>query len=263
MPRFLGIRRRTARRAVVRRPRAPMRTSRFSSFATRRMAARPRNADSIMTHQLVANPWARYMKASFPPRMRINDKYADVERTLSVTTAGVCNASFLYRLNDPFDPYNGVGGGGPPEWFTTLAAVYNKYLITSCDVEITYYAPTQNTLVAGALIHAADDADDPSGKTADYMLQRRNYACARLTSTSGEGSSRTVSAHIKCWEVEGLTYQQYVDQALSYGALVTTDPLKIIYCRIGAADINAANTGSCQMSITLTYHGYFYAPKTS
>lgn len=227
-------------------------------------ATRVRDGDSgLGSTSLVVRPWCRFVKSTFPPSMVFHEKYADIERTISVTTGGIANNSFLYRLNDIFDPYYSIGGGGPPEWYTTLASIYQRYIVWSVDADIRFFDPTQNTLLGAVLLQCADDTDDPAAKTADYFLQRRNYATAQLTSTTGEGSFRQIQEHIKLWTVEGLPFRQYVDQMSVYGAQMGADPGKSPLFRIAVADLDGQNTGSCKVQVSLTFHGKAYGLKQS
>lgn len=273
MPKFMAVRRRKARKALRSLPVLSKfrrtKTRRFGAFESGRLPSRQspatfsRSATGFTRGTMIMKPYSRYNLNPFPSYMPINVRYADIQRTCAITTGGVCNASFLYRLNDIFDPYNGVGGGGPINWYSQLAAIYNNYIIWAADIQVTFYDPTINTLVGAVLVHSTDDADDPNGKTADYFLQRDNYETVRLTSLTGNGSTGTIAAHIKLWEIEGITFQQWCDQTSKYGAAIGADPSKPLYARIGCADLGGNNTGSCVMDIQITFHGKCYGLKTA
>lgn len=219
--------------------------------------------DSVNVRDQVQRPFSRIGQSTFPPRTYFCEKYTDIERTLNTTLAGVAGNSFLYRLNDVFDPYFAAGGGGPPEWFNILSQIYNKYLVTSCDVSVRLYKPTANTIVVGAVIQAAGATDDPSGKTVDYFEQRRDYATAPMTSTTGEGSYKEINFHVDLPTLEGLTRQQWESQADQYGAFINADPVRQNLMRVAAGDVDGNSGSYVEMQVSIVYRGYFYALQQS
>lgn len=264
MPRFSTVRRRKTMRRFKRKFSRKSWNKSTNSVGRRPEVIRSKTIDSrIGSDVVILNPWRRVMKPTFAPEMVFQMKYSDIERNCTVTTGGIVNASFLYRLNDIFDPYYSTGGGGPAENYTAIAGLYQRYIVWSVDMHIRFYDPSQNTLLAGVLLQCADDTDDPSAKTADYMLQRRNYATVPLPSTTGQGSYREIQAHVKLWELEGLPFRQYVDQLSVYGASFGADPAKSPLIRIGCADLDGQNTGSVKVQVSLIFHGKAYGPKQS
>lgn len=265
MPKFLGIRRRAAARAAGRRfKRSKLSRKRFTRGVKKDSGMKNTYATTgNMPGTLVIRPWGRHHVSPFPESMPLHVKYQDIERNMACTTGGVVGSSYLYRVNDIFDPYNGVGGGGPINWNTQLSAIYNKYIIWGVTIQITAFNPSQNTLVVGCLLHATDDADDPSGKTADYMMQRENYEIIPLTSLSGSGSTGTISKYVFLPKIEGISLAQWVGEAEKYGASFGADPALPMYLRLGVSDRTGANTGSADVQVSLTFHGKAYARKTA
>jgi len=250
--------RKTARRAATKK-RFPRRS--LLGFRPTMGRNHPRAMDSVVQQNLVVNPWMRYPRTTFPPSLIFHEKFTDIERVLSITTAGVASNSVVYRLNSMFDPYF-AAGGGEPEWFSTISNIYSKYVVWGVDIHIRAYAPTLNTLVVGATVQASTSTDDPASKTADYYMQRRDYATLPMTSTTGQGSCRECMQSFKIHELDGISFKKVTDDP-NYCALVGANPTNNPFLRIGCADLDGNATGSTKVVVSLTFHGKYYDIKQS
>lgn len=132
-----------------------------------------------------------------------------------------------FRLNSLYDP-DQTGTGEQPYYYDQLTAIYTKYIVRSCTVELTYNNPTTSGLWVGYSIHSnTTNNDDPSGKTLGDIMSRPNFVCMQIPETGEQ--QRSLRVTVPMHSVLGLSQAQYLSVTDQYGAAYNANPLAEIY----------------------------------
>lgn len=151
----------------------------------------------------------------------------------SVPTA----SKYRFRLNSGYDP-DVTGTGEQPYQWDQMAAIYTKYIVKSCTVEISFNDPTTSGLFVGWSYHTDTTTnDDPTGKTLGDIMSRPNFQCVPLSSYGTE--CVTLKMKVPVHEVFGLSQAQYLSVTDQYGAAYNANPLSVAYLDLFMIDPNS------------------------
>lgn len=82
----------------------------------------------------------------FPDRLTTNLIFSD-QFALQPSVATI--TPFVpFRLNSPYDPFEGLGGG-QPTYFDQLATVYSRYIVNGAKITVSFSRQTSNGTTAG------------------------------------------------------------------------------------------------------------------
>lgn len=194
----------------------------------------------------------------FPPEYPCKLRY--VERvTLSTfgTSSSAFGPEYVMAINNLFDP-NFSGGGHQPQGFDQLAALYKRYTVLVCDIDVTFSDPSADGLVCAAMLQPSDGTFSLSSASLDSIVERPNVASRVLSNTGSQRWRFHQAAPIAA--VEGITSMAvYNDTTGMYGrVLCTTSPTAPVWCRVACASIAAlASTQTVQVLIQLTFTAVF------
>jgi hypothetical protein len=175
---------------------------------------------------------------------------------LASGVGGIMGSEFIFALNDAYDPnYSGVGH--QPFGFDQLAAIYKRYLVLGAEIEIRFTNPNEDGETVASLLQ---------GSAGTYTLATKQIAEVaenpqvevKLYNATGNQLTTIRSGYIPFNRVEGISLPMYKGMADQYGALVTTDPTRIIYFRVALGSIVGSATASCQALVTIKMHTHFF-----
>ncbi len=195
----------------------------------------------------------------FPERLNTSLVYTD---TLTLTTPGSSSAfgtEFTYRLNSLFDPYFSLGGH-QPYGYDQIMAFYNRYMVNSVDIELSFYDPSVDGLFAGAFLKNFYDSWTLQGKT---IAEATEWPTSFVRPLSNTGSQVvTFRKHVDLAAMMGLTKSQYEGGWFALSGLSNTDPAQCPYLSIAVCDSRSQAASTLMCRVSLKYNSTFWGRKT-
>jgi hypothetical protein len=193
-----------------------------------------------------------------PRRLQRTLRYAE---TLAYTTgaAGVVGTINLFRLNSLFDP-NQTGVGHQPYGFDQLSLFYQQYIVHSYKVTI-----LANTIGGTAEVAVCYALNSNAGflSIAGMTLDRATEAPMVGTATlgpSGVNRAREIIIKGNCWDLQGQTKAQYLNQVESNGAGVGSNPAVNLTLQVGLASYSGTAAEGASIQVIIEYAAEFMQP---
>ena len=207
---------------------------------------------------LTVGPFNGIAAQPFPQRRIIENQFIDVIGLPATTLAGICSAEENYRLNSLFDPRFSAGGNATT-WQTTFANVYRRYLVTHVTVDVTLLNTNNSNFPAtfGVTVQNSEEGFTLAGKSIGVIGQHPSIATVDVPGQAGGGTARFRKT-IKLWELEGLTYQQWMCNFLAYGATMGANPSRQLLMRMGVFDKQGNNGTALNATVRLTYRAVLF-----
>ena len=174
---------------------------------------------------------------------------------------GVCGSEKVYRLNSLFDP-DLSGVGHQPYGYDQLMAIYQRYKVIYCDVEVGFYQPTLSAVGCIQIDGPADGAV-LTGFLPETVDERPSGAT--LFVPEGGAEQKIFRRRVDFQQLIGATKAQFDADAFHWTAAFDANPLRAISLRIAVADatgVLAQNGLTCQMWVKLKFHAQLYARTT-
>ncbi len=171
-------------------------------------------------------------------------------------TLGIFGTELGYRLNSLYDP-DYVSTGHQPYFYDQLAAIYNRYRVSACTIDLTFTDPTADGLVVAAQVKPSSvtgGTTNVAAQTVSAVRERPNAVCGFLNNTGGQ--KLHIRRRFTIAEAEGITPGEFRGDMSNYAAAVTANPTRTPYLQIAAAGLTSA--GSCQVSIKLVFECEFF-----
>lgn len=175
--------------------------------------------------------------------------------TLSTGAAGVYGTEAVFRLGSLFDP-DFATGGHQPLYYDQLAALYGKYMVHHCDVEITLSNPSADGAVLGIAVQRSNETYTLTGNAVDYAMEHPTVKTMFVNNTGSQ--VLTWRKRLPNHMVEGLTQRQYLSSVDEYGAAVTANPSFSPYVRFGLASSNGDSGVTANVLVRLNYRAQFF-----
>lgn len=194
----------------------------------------------------------------FPQRLNTALPYVD-ELTLT-TSAGVntYGNEYSYRLNSLYDPYFSAGGH-QPYGFDQLTTIYNRYLVSRVDLELTFSDPTVDGLMPGVMLKNYLDATTLVGNNIPTVSE---FPTAWTKAVSNTGSQKIVfRKSVDLAAMMGLTKAQYESGWPSLAAVVTADPSISPYMTVAVADPRSGGASTITCNLRIVFHAQFWERK--
>jgi hypothetical protein len=236
-----------------------MKSSKARQVANRR---RPQQGNLRISNAYVTPYIVRGMFASdpFPPHRNVSLNYV-ANLQLTNGAAGVFNSTQQYRLNSLYDPDH-TGAGHQPYGYDQITAIYQKYKVYRCDVELTFWFPSQ-AMYAAIQFLGPDDASTLTGMTPDIAGERPT--CELLPLAAASKDPVKVRKTIDIARVIGMTRAQFDADLDGTCAQQNANPLRPVYMQLAIADptstyAQGAQSAYCQ--VKLVYHARVWSRHT-
>jgi hypothetical protein len=193
--------------------------------------------------------------APFP--FRWNAKLTYGVNVALATPGGVPTAAkYRFRLNSLYDP-DVTGTGAQPYMYDQLIAIYTKYIVRRCYVDITFANPSVAGLWVGWCYHTSTTSnDDPVGKELDNLISRPNFTCVPISDFGTQ--MVTCRIEVPLHLVFGLSASQYLSVTDQYGAAYNANPLSEAYLDLFIVDPNSLGTSYVRAVGRLVYDCQFF-----
>jgi hypothetical protein len=203
-------------------------------------------------------PWIAYRSYEpMPPRKTVSFRYSAV-KTLTSGASGLFGSEALFRPNSLYDPDLG-STGHQPYGFDQMAAFYNRYRVTSFDIELIFTDPSADGIFYAATVQPSSETFTIVGKDVEAMSEQPLTVVGQLNNT---GSQRCVARRrFSVAEVEGLRPAEFIGNITDYSAPVTSNPTNTPYLRIAAAQPGAGGSADVRVAINIVMHAELYLRK--
>jgi hypothetical protein len=170
----------------------------------------------------------------------------------TAATTGYCPAPSVFLLTSIWDPYTGVGGVSA-YGTSQLATWYSRYLVTNCKVTI-----AASTIGGTAEVAVCYKVDNPSGYVA--LTGQSFDRCVMspmvgvfLVGPSGNDRTNKIVINVTPWSALGITRQQYINEYVTYGAVMTANPTSAPTLQIAACSPSNTASEAVTVQVLLEY----------
>lgn len=204
------------------------------------------NADGVKTlfrssHSYGINP------DPFPTRLLIRCKYADDGvLTSNSSLPNTCGNEIVYRLNSIYDPYYSIGGTTTVGW-STISAIYNKYIVTGAKVEVTFYDPSVDAGVPAVSLNQVSPIQNLDVK----QLGENALTYTSVVNNSGS-QKKTFSFYVKPWQIQGLSKLEWMANKSTKSCNMNQNPTDELYIRLAYCAYQT--NGSIKYAIRIIYY---------
>lgn len=171
-----------------------------------------------------------------------------------INIAAGASSTVVYRLNSIFDP-NASGVGGQPYYSDQYAAMYNRYRVYGCKVDVTMScsSSTANLFHPTAVLLSYADTAPAWGTQINASNSKR---CIRRQMIPGQ-SIVTMKRYFDLASVAGVSRREY-NVAEVFQALTTANPSRNIDCQVNVENNDGTATISLTYTIRLTYYVKYF-----
>lgn len=196
----------------------------------------------------------------FPTRLHFDMPFSEfIPITLLSGIAGVGGSEAIYRLNAPYDPRY-AGGGLSAEGWSKYLSVYMHYMCTHVDIEYTFFDASTPTAIGSVLLQPGAGTATLAGWSPNQLMNDSTIQTYKLNQVNSGDLQQTGAAfRVNLWELEGLTYQQYVCNLAQYGSSINGNPTLTPLLRLNLCDMNGVGAAAAFASIKIIHHGFFYS----
>lgn len=193
------------------------------------------------------------MSLNILPRKLVRTvRFSSTQAISTAAVTGLCAAPSVFRLTSIWDPYAGVGGSSA-YGTSQLATWYSFYQVLNTKVTL-----MGSTIGGTAEVAVVYKVDTPNGYVA---LTGQSFDRCTMTPMCGvflvgpSGNDRTTknTINVTPWAALGVTRQQYVDENLTYGAIMTANPSTGPTLQIAACSPSAVGGEAVTVQVTLDF----------
>lgn len=203
-------------------------------------------------------PWPRYsVRDPFPSKQSVKLTYSDLY-FVTAGSSGTFGTEQGFRLNSLYDP-DYVKTGHQPYFFDTLAAIYNRYMVRACTIDITFSDPTADGVVCACQVKpnsATGGVTNLAGQLIDAARERPNVVMGFCNNTGGQKCH--IRRRFTIPEAEGIEQRHFEGAISQYSALVSANPTYTPYLQVAAACVDGAATPTVRYSLILTFEVDFW-----
>jgi len=182
-----------------------------------------------------------------PLRSKAKLNYADIV-DLSLSTA--TNVVYSFNSNSLFKP-DYANAGHQPRYFDQYAALYNRYIVTRVDIDVTFNNNDTTDPVFVNLHGAIGAPTTSAGTTAELPFHSP-------TKRASGYQNPTLKLSLDLVKMAGVTRQTYISDD-RFQALVTASPSELMTCGIYVTSASNGNiSATCSAFVILTYHCEFF-----
>jgi len=190
--------------------------------------------------------------------MRAAMRYVQTFSVTSSTTVPTFGTEQKFSLNSLYDP-DITGSGHQPYGYDQLAALYKLYRVEGVRISITAFASEWGSLVVGAQVACANDTAALAGSSIQTVDERPGTVILYPSYPSGGTLLAKITQNFRIAQIEGISARALADDTQNYTAAVTTNPVRMPYLLVAAANPDASvTTYSCRVLVELEYDAIFY-----
>lgn len=189
----------------------------------------------------------------FPPMKIVTLTYCDQANLASLTSTPLTGSALVYRLGSIFDPdASNVGTNHQPYYHDQLLGIYSWYQVLEFGWNITFFNATTNTCFASVQVTQSGDSNYSIASKQMYQLEERPGGWVSPITVYGNRQCSCVG-NVKLWEVEGLTYKQYIAEE-DYQAGMGANPTLSGNLSIAVGDLaSPVSVSNVLVSVKLIY----------
>ncbi len=186
----------------------------------------------------------------WPIRKFLIHPYSEIF-AISCGTSGIAGTVQEMRLNSLYDP-NATGTGHQPYGYDQWAALYGRYKVNACTVDLVFTTPgAANDLCCSAIVQGPGGGLSLTGLSTDRLTELPMVANATLSS-AGTRQAR-IRRRFVLHEIFGVTKQQFDSNVEDYAAAVGASPVRTAVLGFVVSSYSGATDEACSCRCLLTY----------
>lgn len=191
----------------------------------------------------------------FPSRYTAFQKWSIVISLASSIVPAQCGTEYVLNLNGLFDP-DLTGGTHQPYGFDQLAALYSRYAVTDCLVELEAVVPAGLNWAGSICILAQTDAtfSGLTGLALSDVIEKQGATILNLAATGIPAKS---SMMVNLPRLLGLNREEYMGQDRFSGSS-TANPASPAYLRMALANYTNVTSNTCAVVLRLAFRSEWY-----
>lgn len=193
------------------------------------------------------------------PNMKVNLVFKQ-EKVITESAAGLGAFNF-YRVNGAFDP-DQAALGPSALGFNQYAALFLSYRVHSCRIHVEGVINFASASNAGFAVVTLTPNPRQTTLPSDAALwgSEPGAIYKSITPQSAGGANLFVlDKTYRPWEILKITRAQYMNET-DYSSLVTTTPVKEVYCALTVNGVLAAGVTTLSSIVTISYEVEFFEP---
>lgn len=189
-----------------------------------------------------------------PDRMIVKLPYYE---QFSLQNAVSPGANYFWNMNSIWDP-NRSGIGHNPSYFTSWAAIYNRYRVMGVKARVTFAYGAEGGSAWGNRVYLYGSND--TVQTGDDSQMEQAHMTSSIIHPNGKPVT-TLTKYFNCPRITGRTLQQYLSDD-RYQATMRTNPQEVLAITAGVRNLapGATNSGLVSCTIHLTYYVELFDP---
>lgn len=188
-----------------------------------------------------------------PQQHFVKLRYTDFYQALVSASS---TAAKDYRLNSLYDP-DTTAIGGQPYYFDQWSAMYERYRVYGCKIEITAScASSTSNLYHPILALSTWATSAPGWSTMANMLNAKGVTYKPLI--PGEKGARIVR-YVDLRKLAAVSKNQY-DTDMNYAALVAANPAQSLAANVSIFNNDGGSSVAIQWYVRLTFYAKMFDP---
>lgn len=165
-----------------------------------------------------------------------------------------------FRANSVYDP-DYTYTGHQPTGFDELAALYQRYLVTSSSIEVEASQLSSSGSNIPIVVAILPRLEQNAITDINTIVEQQN---AVHTTVSGNTADANNHYHISCYRSMNKMFGiKSVANDLDYSATVTTSPNQVAFFSVFSNSANQGSTSIVALTCTLTFWVKFYKKQTT
>lgn len=194
-------------------------------------------------------------RSPFPSVMNTKVIYAQ-SFSLSCSTLATTGAIQNFSLNGLYDP-DVSGTGHQPYAFDQLMAIYARYKVHGCKIQMTVYDPTEDGMtLIWRILNPGTLSESMATTAVDYATERPGVGKLIINNSGNQKVYR--SFYIDIGQAAGLTKLQFKADPDNYTGSSSGNPGSGVYLQFAAANTRTGASATVGVRIQATYYATFY-----
>ncbi len=188
-----------------------------------------------------------------PRRMMKWFSYASCYSQNTGTSGATSSAAVTFSLNSAYDP-EFSGTGRQPYGWDQITAFYNRYIVHDVRIKVTCTTiGATSEVVVCYFVQPSTSSSASLTSTAVEQVIEKPMVGSVIVSSSGNARNSQFQLHVRPWEVEGITREQYLESLSDYMATVSANPSKQPTFGTVTGSPSGASTVSVTFVVELDY----------
>lgn len=165
----------------------------------------------------------------------------------------------IMRMSSVYDPEFATGGG-KPMYTDQLFALYQRYTVLACDIQMTFINKSATGESSYQRVGCYPLAFSDTASGIDEAIERDNCVYSTLGPNTGDQGIINMSLYGKINKIIGADNTEKFDD--DYSGSVLSSPTRGCYAHIFCGSLDGITNSNVYMTVTMTYYVKFYSKES-